>query len=190
VAAPMERTAARTMARATTRLRGRMRVARLPRRRTARRRLGRRTTHRRELTALRIRVRMLTRTGGARRSRRTGRLWTRSTTRVQQPEMLGQPRARMGTNMRQRTAMPIRTPGVAGRRPVLAPMLHMAGGVVRQRRLIAARRSVGGAATRPTPAVVVGARARRVREAGGVAEAAVVGAVEVVAADLDGSKDV
>jgi hypothetical protein len=95
----------------------------------------------------------------------------------------------METSMRQRTAMPIKTPGVAGRRPGRAPMLHMAGEVVRQRRPIAARRSVGGAATRPTLAVV-GARVRRVREAGEVAEAVVDGAVEVAVADSDGSEGV
>jgi hypothetical protein len=153
----MEPTAARTPPVAITPPQALTPAACQPRRPMAPKRWGRPITLTRGPMAQRIKVRTPIRTGEARRSRRTARLSTRSITRMLMVP-LGEPRARMATGMRPRTATPTRTQEVAGRRQVL-PMLHTVGETAVDRSSTAAHRHSVDGAILATPAGAAGLRA-------------------------------
>ncbi len=189
---PMARTAAPTRRRDTIPQPALTLVAHQLRPRMARKKWGKRTTRTREPTEQPIKAPTRIRSGEAPRCRRTARRLTRSITRMQ-TEPWAPPKVQMATSTRPRTATFTKTPGAAGRAPIL--MLRTVGEAAATRTITAATptitadhhlHSAAGEATDrvATPAGGPDPRARRAGAAeavvaGGAAVAAVVGAVVV-----------
>src|SRR5260370_27314668 len=172
----MEVTAALTPPLAITPPPALTRAALQPRQPMALKKWDQRITHTPGLMAPHIKVRTPIRIGEARRHRRTARLSTHNIIRTLM-EPSGPRRAQMATSMRQRTATPTRTLGVAGITRVPVLMMRTVGEAAADRSpIVTHRHSVAGAATLATQGVVGGVHGPPARRAGAAVAAAAAGA--------------